>query len=42
MKIDEARHAEDAQRAGAANLPAPVQHLMRLAARVMTTTAHFV
>ena len=42
MKIDEARHAEDAQRAGAASLPPPVQRLMRLAARVMTTTAHVV
>jgi len=42
MKIDEARHAEEAQRAGAASLPAPVQRLMRLAARVMTTTAHVI
>jgi len=42
MKLDEARHAEDAQRAGAASLPAPVQQLMRLAARVMTSTAHVI
>ena len=33
MKEDEARHADDA-------LPAPVRGLMRLAAKVMTTTAH--
>lgn len=42
MKVDEARHAEDAQRAGAASLPAPVQQLMRLAARVMTGTARVI
>ncbi len=40
MKEDEARHADDALAAGAANLPAPVRWLMRGAARVMTTTAH--
>lgn len=40
MKADEARHAEDALAAGAVPLPAPVQGLMRLAARVMTTVAH--
>jgi ubiquinone biosynthesis monooxygenase Coq7 len=40
MKADEARHADDAMVAGAVPLPAPVQGLMRLAARVMTTVAH--
>lgn len=40
MKDDEARHADNALAAGAAPLPAPVRGLMRLAARVMTTTAH--
>lgn len=40
MQADEARHADDALHAGAAPLPAPVRGLMRLAARVMTTTAH--
>ena len=40
MKEDEARHAEDALHAGGAALPAPVRGLMRLAAKVMTTTAH--
>lgn len=40
MKEDEARHADDALHAGGAPLPAPLRGLMRLAARVMTTTAH--
>ena len=40
MKDDEARHALDAQRAGAAELPQPVKDLMKLAAKVMTTVAH--
>ncbi len=40
MKEDEARHAEDALTAGGAPLPAPVRGLMRLAAKVMTSTAH--
>lgn len=40
MKDDEARHAREAQHAGAATLPAPVQGLMRAAAKVMTTVAH--
>ena len=39
MKDDEARHARDAEHAGAAALPAPARWLMRLAAKVMTTTA---
>jgi ubiquinone biosynthesis monooxygenase Coq7 len=42
MKDDEARHAEQALAAGAAPLPAPVKGLMRLAARVMTHTAHYI
>jgi ubiquinone biosynthesis monooxygenase Coq7 len=40
MKEDEARHAAEAQAAGARELPAPVKGLMRLAAKVMTVTAH--
>ncbi len=40
MKDDEARHAAQAQDAGAAVLPAPVKGLMRLAAKVMTTVAY--
>ena len=40
MKDDEARHAREAQQAGATELPPPVKGLMRLAAKVMTTVAH--
>jgi ubiquinone biosynthesis monooxygenase Coq7 len=40
MKRDEAQHAADALKAGAAPLPQPVTQLMRLAAKVMTTVAH--
>ena len=41
MKDDEARHAASASAAGAAELPLPVRWAMRAAARVMTTTAHY-
>jgi 3-demethoxyubiquinol 3-hydroxylase len=41
MKEDEALHAHQAQVAGAAELPAPVKLAMRAAAKVMTTTAHY-
>jgi ubiquinone biosynthesis monooxygenase Coq7 len=41
MKEDEARHAAEAQHAGALELPAPVKSLMSAAAKVMTTTAHY-
>jgi ubiquinone biosynthesis monooxygenase Coq7 len=40
MKNDEARHADAAQQAGAAELPRPLRLAMRLAAKVMTSTAH--
>jgi ubiquinone biosynthesis monooxygenase Coq7 len=40
MKEDESRHALAAQQAGAKPLPAPVRGLMRVAAKVMTSTAH--
>lgn len=42
MKDDEAAHAASAQAAGAADLPQPVKLAMRAAAKVMTTTAHYV
>ena len=42
MKTDEAEHAAQALEAGAVELPAPVKQLMRAAAKVMTTTAHYV
>jgi ubiquinone biosynthesis monooxygenase Coq7 len=40
MRDDELRHARDAQAADALRLPAPARRLMRMAAKVMTTTAH--
>ena len=42
MKDDEAAHARHAQEAGAVELPAPAKALMRAAAKVMTTTAHYI
>ena len=42
MKTDEARHATAALAAGAAELPPPVQALMRLTSKVMTRTAYWV
>jgi ubiquinone biosynthesis monooxygenase Coq7 len=42
MKEDEARHGAQAQAAGATTLPLPVRWAMRLAARVMTGTAHHI
>jgi ubiquinone biosynthesis monooxygenase Coq7 len=40
MREDEARHRETAIGLGAAELPAPVRHVMRAMARVMTTLAY--
>lgn len=40
MSEDEARHGADAAAAGAARLPAPARWAMRMAAKLMTTTAH--
>jgi ubiquinone biosynthesis monooxygenase Coq7 len=42
MKEDEATHASTALAAGGIELPPPVKGLMRAAAKVMTTTAHYV
>lgn len=42
MRDDEVAHADAALRAGGAALPAPVRGLMRLAAKVMTGTAHYI
>ncbi len=42
MKEDESRHAVEAQRAGAAELPRPAKAAMRAAARLMTTVAYHV
>jgi ubiquinone biosynthesis monooxygenase Coq7 len=40
MKADEVGHADHAEALGAAPVPEPVRVAMRLAARVMTSTAH--
>lgn len=40
MKLDEAKHAQSARDAGGAALPLPVRMLMKLTAKVMTTTAY--
>jgi ubiquinone biosynthesis monooxygenase Coq7 len=42
MKADEAAHAQQALNRGAVELPAPAKGLMRAAARMMTTTAHYI
>lgn len=42
MKDDEERHAEAAVHAGAIPVPAPAKALMQVAAKVMTTTAHYI
>ncbi len=42
MQLDEARHGRQALEAGGSELPFPVRLGMRLAAKVMTTTAHWV
>lgn len=39
MRIDESRHAREAQQAGAAELPQPVKVLMKSVAKIMTVTA---
>lgn len=40
MRVDEIRHAGDAEAAGARSLPLPARLLMKAAAKVMTTVAH--
>lgn len=42
MRADEKSHGELARRAGAADLPRPVQQLMQATARVMTSTARWI
>ncbi len=42
MREDEGHHATVAIEAGAAELPTPIKQLMRLASKVMTTTAHWI
>lgn len=40
MKVDEAEHARRAEHAGATALPMPLRMAMRMAAKLMTVTAH--
>jgi ubiquinone biosynthesis monooxygenase Coq7 len=40
MRDEEEEHGENAIAAGAAELPGPIQHLMKLTAKVMTGTAY--
>jgi len=40
MRADEAKHRQTAIELGAAELPQPVKHAMRVMAKVMTTVAH--
>lgn len=40
MKIDEARHADHAQAAGARRLPAPIPHVMTLTSKLMKAVAY--
>ena len=42
MRDEEEAHGDNAIEAGAAELPGPVKHLMRLTAKVMTKTAYWV
>ena len=42
MKDEEVQHAQTAVRLGGMNLPAPVRGAMRVAAKVMTTSAHYI
>jgi len=42
MKLDEEAHAKKAVSSGAKELPPPVKQLMRAAAKLMTTTAHYI
>lgn len=40
MRDEEAEHGDNARKAGAAELPEPIRQLMKLTARVMTSTAY--
>jgi ubiquinone biosynthesis monooxygenase Coq7 len=42
MSSDEARHEENARKAGASELPGPIRALMKLTAKVMTRAAYWV
>jgi ubiquinone biosynthesis monooxygenase Coq7 len=40
MQKDEQKHADNARKAGAANLPTPIKSMMKWISRIMTTTAY--
>ena len=42
MQQDEAEHAALAKQHGAADLPAPIQFLMKKSSKLMTTVAYYV
>lgn len=42
MQVDEAKHAEMAHDAGAAELPLPIKGLMKLSSKVMTKTTYYI
>jgi ubiquinone biosynthesis monooxygenase Coq7 len=42
MRIDEIEHGQAAQNLGAANVPAPVQQVMSVMGKVMTSTAYYI
>lgn len=42
MRDEEEEHGDNAIDAGAADLPGPIKHLMRITAKVMTNTAYWV
>ncbi|MDA0821975.1 MAG: demethoxyubiquinone hydroxylase family protein, partial [Proteobacteria bacterium] len=42
MRADEARHADQAMRAGAKKLPRPVKYLMKIQAKLMTQSAYWI
>jgi 3-demethoxyubiquinol 3-hydroxylase len=42
MQLDEAAHALEANQLGASELPAPIKAGMKLASKIMTTTAYYV
>jgi len=42
MRVDEAKHANDAKHLGAAELPAPVKFCMKQMSKVMTSTTYHI
>ncbi len=42
MKLDEIKHADMATQHGAAELPVPIKHAMKLSSKVMTAAAYYV